>query len=312
MHRSPVAPIREFGASFSVRYAGDLGVNWRETLTAALDDLGVRRFRLMSHWDLIEPKPGKYEFRDLDWQMDQVEARGGEVSLTIGLRQPHYPECHRPDWAREMPEGEWQQKLLDFVARVVERYRNHSALVSWQLENEALNDDFGQCVDFDPERLAAELKLVKELDPEHPVIMSLKNHHSLSVPGPRPDIYATSIYLRVHSRGRYLGSLIPAWYQRARGIYIWKRFKRPFFIHELQAEPWGPAGTQTITLEEQDKSMNPERFRRAVRYARRTGLLPIDLWGLEWWYYRKVNFDDPAMWEEAKSLFQAQKLHSSR
>ncbi|HSH31776.1 MAG TPA: beta-galactosidase, partial [Candidatus Saccharimonadales bacterium] len=90
-----------FGASFSVKYARDLGLDWRQVLTEALDDIGIRRFRLMSHWDLIEPQPGQYDFGDLDWQMDQVAARDGEVSITIGLRQPHHPECHQPAWAKQ-------------------------------------------------------------------------------------------------------------------------------------------------------------------------------------------------------------------
>ncbi len=271
-------------------------------LIAALDDLGIRRFRLMGPWDLIEPKPGKYDFKDLDWQMQHVAKRGGEVSLTLGLRQPHHPECHLPQWARELAHDAWEAALLAFIKVVVNRYKDNKTVVSWQLENEALNDDFGQCVDFDKERLERELQLVKQLD-DRPVIMSLKNHWSWSAPGPVPDIYATSIYLRIHHKGKLRNHIIPPWYQRLRAQYFQLRYKRPFFIHELQAEPWCPRGTQHAPIKEQDLSMNPKQFRYAISYALRTGITPIDLWGLEWWYYRKMLFDDPAMWKEARKVF---------
>lgn len=257
----------------------------------------------MSHWDIIEPKRGKFEFANLDWQMNQVAKHGGEVTLTIGLRQPHHPECHQPKWAYKLKGAEWQEALLKFIEQVVTRYREHPVLVSWQLENEALNDEFGQCVDFDEARLKTELELVKKLDPKHPVIMSLANHSTFKVIGPRPDIYATSIYLIQHKNDGYLESKLPPWYHRLRALYIKLKFGKPFFIHELQTEPWGPGGTQTVSREEQDKSMNPGRFRHAVAYALRTGLAPIDLWGLEWWYYRREKFGDENMLAEARRVF---------
>ncbi|HEX7259863.1 MAG TPA: glycoside hydrolase family 2 TIM barrel-domain containing protein [Candidatus Saccharimonadia bacterium] len=278
-------------------------MNPRKTLLAALDDLGIRRFRLMGPWDLIQPTPTAYDFADLDWQIAQIAKRDGEVSVTLGLRQPHHPECHQPAWARKRSSAEWQEALFAFITTVVNRYKDQAVVVSWQLENEALNKDFGQCADFNQERLEAELQLVKRLDPSRPVIMSLKNHWSFLAPGPIPDVYATSIYLCVHRKGKLRDTILPPLYQRVRALYIRLQFNRSFFIHELQAEPWCPRGTQHTPLAEQDLSMNPKRFRHAVAYALRTGLKPIDLWGLEWWYYRKTRFDDPTMWDEARTVF---------
>lgn len=257
----------------------------------------------MGPWDVIQPMPGKYDFNDLDWQIQQVAKKRGEVSLTLGFRQPHYPECHQPAWARKLPKDEWKQALYAFITTVVNRYKDNPTIVSWHLENEALGDDFGRCADFDVSRLEHELKLVKKLNSERPVIMSLKNHRTFRAPGPVPDVYATSIYLRIHREGKLRDEKFPPMYQRLRGLYLRLRFNRPFFIHELQAEPWCPKGTQHTPIEEQDLSMNPERFRYAVDYALKTGLRPIDLWGLEWWHYRKELFDDPAMWEEARKVF---------
>jgi len=41
----PDGPV-VFGATFSKKYAQSLGLDWRAAFTAALDDLGIRRFRI--------------------------------------------------------------------------------------------------------------------------------------------------------------------------------------------------------------------------------------------------------------------------
>ncbi len=91
-----------YGLSFSVKYSQELGLNWRENYIALLDDLDFDALRLKSYWDLHEPENDVYRFEDLDWQMDEAAKRGMTVSLAIGLRQPRWPECHQPGWAREL------------------------------------------------------------------------------------------------------------------------------------------------------------------------------------------------------------------
>jgi hypothetical protein len=41
-------------------------------LRAAIQDLGVRRFRLMSYWDEHEKTPGDYDFKELDAQIAMI------------------------------------------------------------------------------------------------------------------------------------------------------------------------------------------------------------------------------------------------
>jgi hypothetical protein len=74
-------------------------------------------------------------------------------------------------------------------------------------------------------------------------------------------------------------------------------------IHELQAEAWMPEGFEikTAPVEEQYKSMNPERLKDRFEYGRASGMRTMDLWGVEWWYWRKVKFNDPGLWDVAKS-----------
>ena len=78
-------------------------------------------------------------------------------------------------------------------------------------------------------------------------------------------------------------------------------------IHELQAEPWPPSGSggiKGISLEEQDKTLSAKRLKNNVDFAKATGMRHIDLWGAEYWYYRKVKLHDPTVWDEAKIIFQ--------
>ncbi len=140
----------ELGATFIPSYASYLGVDPHETLDAMINDLGIRQFRFTSYWNEIEPQQGTYDFSTLDWQMAAAEKAGAQVSLAIGLRQPRWPECHAPSWVdTTKPTNEWQPELEAFIAKVVERYKDSSALASYQLENEFFNS-FGDCHNFDP------------------------------------------------------------------------------------------------------------------------------------------------------------------
>jgi len=36
----------------------------------------------------------------------------------------------------------------------------------------------------------------------------------------------------------------------------------------------------------------------------------IDLWGAEWWYWRKVKFNDPSLWNTAKESIKETNDHN--
>ena len=93
----------KFGATFIPRYARYFEIDPEQTMDAMIYDLNIRHFRLVSYWDDIEKSPGKYDFTELDWQFKKLEKVGGTVSLAIGLRHPHWPECHIPAWHKNQP-----------------------------------------------------------------------------------------------------------------------------------------------------------------------------------------------------------------
>lgn len=308
----------DYGVSFSIKYAEELGNDWKANYLALLNDMGFKKFRLMSYWDTIEPQKGKYTFADLDWQMDQAKIHNAKVSLAIGFRQPRYPECHEPDWAKKLPvnQDKWNQALSDYITATVNRYKNNPALGSYQLENEAVNNWFGSCRGSAAprDRLQAEFDLIKRLDKKHPVYMSLSDEHGFPLGKPRPDAYGFSIYRVVYSTNTkihfYTTYPITDWYHRLRAAIIVHILHRPVFIHEMQLEPWGSAATEKLTIAEQNKSMSVAQIHKSLTFGRKTGIREQYLWGGEWWYWRKTHFNDASVWNAVKSELKAAQNNS--
>jgi hypothetical protein len=295
------------GVTFIPKYARYFDLDAKDTLSSILSDLEFKNLRLVSYWSEGEKTRGTYDFSDLDWQFDMAQAAGAKVSLAIGLRQPRWPECHMPTWAEQLPKDEWAPLLKDYMKAVIERYKDNPALESYQLENEFFLKAFGICPDHSRERLVDEFQLVKSLDTEHPVIVSMSNN-AIGTPiyEPTPDAWAISIYKRVWDKTltkRYFEYPIPAWYYGFRAGWTEATRGRNSFIHELQAEAWTPGalGIKETPLEEQDKSMNAERLHDRFEYGRATGMKKMDLWGVEWWYWRKVKRGDSSLWDAART-----------
>ncbi len=304
-------PIKDpvYGVSFSIKQAQNLGVSWKENFIALLDDLQFKKFRLMSYWDDSEATRGEYNFSDLDWQFAEANKRGAKISLAIGLRQPRWPECHQPDWAEDLSYDEWKQALYAYMQTVVNRYKDNPALESYQLENEGLNNWFGECTNSDRDRLIEEYNLVKQWDPTHEIIMGLSDEHGLALGDPVPDVYGFSVYQVVWNDKFIIDSYVtyptPIWYHRLRAALITAVQNRPVIIHELQMEPWGTADTKYLSIEEQNKSMSVEQIAKNFKFARKIGIKEMYLWGGEWWYWRMEN-GDPSIWEAVRQQLQTE------
>lgn len=302
-----------FGTTFIPSYAEFFKLDPKETMQAMIDELGIRNFRLVSYWREIEYEKGTYDFSQLDWQFEKAEAANAKVSLAIGVRQPRWPECHEPDWALNRPIKEWYPDLKLFMTAVVERYKDSPALESYQLENEFFMSVFGKCTDFSRDRLVDEFNMVKALDPHHPIIVSRSNNvWGLPLGEPRADMFAVSIYKRIWDKTitrRYFEYPLPAWFYGSLAGGGELMTGKNMMIHELQAEPWLPdtgefAMNSVRSVEEQDKSLNAERLRSRLQYAKDTGIRRIDTWGAEWWYWRKTVANDPSLWDVAREEFQ--------
>ena len=304
IHTQRAKPLT-LGVTFIPDYARYLGLSPPATMDAIIQDLHVRNFRLVSYWSDIEPVEGHFDFRQLDWEFAKVNAVHGKVSLSIGLRQPRWPECHPPGWVgTSRPEDRWYGQLASYMATVIRRYEHNPALRSYQLENEYFNT-FGHCRNADRSRLIREYAFVKRLDPRHPVILARSNNYGLPVGRPRPDAFGISVYRRVWVSWlhRYVDYPLPSWYYSflagAQEILCGRRS----IIDELQAEPWLPDGksVRDTTLAEQNKSFDADVLRRNIQFARATGVKTIYVWGAVYWYYRKQVLRDPSVWQVARS-----------
>lgn len=307
------------GASFIPDYAEQLGVDPQQTLHAILTDLGVKHLRLVSYWSDVEPTQGHYDFSTLDWEFAQADAAHAQISLSIGLRQPRWPECHPPSWVdTSQPDSQWEPALKQYMQAVVERYKNNPALQSYQLENEYFLKAFGQCQNFDRNRLVSEFNYLKQLDPKHPVIIARSNN-ALGLPlgAPTPDAFGVSVYKRVWDQTitrRYFEYPFPAWFYAFLAGAEEIETGKNTVIHELQAEPWPPYG-ETLTqtdIATQNESLSPERLKDRFQYGKATGIKQIDLWGAEFWYYRMVKLHDPDLWNVAKQQYGAAQASNAK
>lgn len=294
-----------YGVSFSVKQCRNFDLPWQPVLESLIVELGVRRFRLMSYWDEIEKSPGEYDFLQLDIQIAMIEAAKGEVSLCLGARQPRWPENHWPDWAWELPKSQRDEKLLEFIKAVVKRYKDNSTVTSYQLENEALLTNFGERPDTDRNRLLVEYATVKNLDSNTPVVMTTSTSWGIPIRQPIPDIVGFSYYQVLFNNNKYGRSFHRPWLDRVRAWLVKILHGRPSFIHELQAEPWGPKNIWDMTKKEQDKSMSLSQLQKNIEQAKRTGLYPIDFWGAEWWYWLKTTHHDPTIWQTIEKLLKS-------
>lgn len=296
----------EFGVSFSSKYSEQLGLEWKEAYAAILDDLGAKKLRLASYWDDIEKEQDMYNFEDLDWMVAQAAERDAEIILSLGERQPRWPECHTPDWAQKLTKDAKNIEIHEFIRETVNRYKDSPAVIMWQVENEPFLRVFGECPDpITQEELEKEISLVRELDNSRNILVTDSGELSLWYPAiTYGDVFGTTLYRTTWNK--YLGYwdyffIGPSWYRVRAALY--KRTPENIIISELQAEPWFPdIAPVDAPLEEHFKSMTPERLNKIISFTEKTNFGEAYLWGVEWWYWLKEVHGDDKFWEIGKNL----------
>ncbi len=305
----PEAPIK-LGATFSKPYAESLGLDWKQAYTAVLDDLKAHYVRIPAYWPDIEPEPGVYNFKNVDWQVTEAGKRGAQVVLAVGRKLPRWPECWVPEWAKGMDTNLLKSRILSMVEAVVRHYADSPYIIIWQVENEPFFE-FGDCPPPDRDLLKEEIGIVRALD-RRPVMVTESGELSTWINAASlADILGLSTYRIVWSKyvGYFYWPITPLTYaQRAATV---RSFVDDIIISELQAEPWVQQPLTSLSYADQMVLMNPQRLRDNVEFARKIGFSSAYFWGVEWWYWLKVH-GHPEMWQAGKQIFMENSSNGSQ
>jgi hypothetical protein len=334
------------GISFRPRQIEAYGLDAQATLDALLAhpfDL----VRLPAYWNRIEASTGKFDTGELDGQLEAVERAGKRVIMAVGaIKNFGYPEFFVPQHQLERSLREGSLILpsthaallagaMQFVQKVVARYRNRTSIVAWQLEHEAVDPlgvehSWRLGVDF----VQRELDALREVDPSRPVMMNgflptssvvrlsqwwrtRDQGDSLAVASRLADVVGIDYYprhglLALGTRTLYLdGGRLPWQMALTRALLddIRKGGKR-LMVAEGQAEPW-----EAVTLPPNPKqavmfSCRPDdairNYNRAMEWSGPDAPLYAYLfWGADYWVLRDLSGDPSYLQAVARILEEA-------
>lgn len=293
----------EFGISFNQTYAESLGLNWKQAFEDMLRQLQPKYVRIAAMWSEIEPEEEYFDFSDVDWMMNRAADFDTKILLVVGQKAPRWPECHVPEWLDYAEDGV-EEHFLNYVEKVVERYKDNNMLEYWQVENEPfIKFRFGECENYNERLVEEEIELVRKLDPDHKILITDSGELSTWRKASKLcDLFGTTMYRIVRTKTGKIFTydwLPPAAYRYK--AKLWGNDLSSVFISELQAEPWfgGDAPTET-SIKVQEETMNLERMEKHFEYASKTGFPRAYLWGVEWWYYMKIVHGDRQYWDFVK------------
>jgi hypothetical protein len=274
---------------------------------AILNDLKIKELRLSAHWPMIEPQDGKFNFTELDFQMNQARNAGANVILAVGRRVPGWPECHIPDWAGGLGGAEQEQKLMRYLETVVNRYKDYPNLKYWQVENEPYLFFFARhaCGEFNEDLLDREIESVRKIDPQQPILITdsgeMSTWHQAYQKG---DVFGTSIYLYIwnHKIGKFRYPITHHFFRIKHNFMKLFFAEKPAIVIELSSEPWLIQPIIDAPIEVQLERMGIDKFNQMISFSSGTGFDTFYLWGAEWWYWLKKNGRDEH-WQRAKELF---------
>ncbi|PSO45975.1 MAG: hypothetical protein BRC22_00275 [Parcubacteria group bacterium QH_9_35_7] len=295
----------EYGVSFDPERANSLNLKWKQVYLSILQDLDPEYIRISAMWDRIEESKNEFDFSKIDWMIKEAEKHDTQVLLVLGQKAPRWPECHVPDWLEDYGSSQAKDYLFRYIRKTVNRYKEHKALAMWQVENEPfINFSFGECEKYREELVTEEIELVKNLDPDHEIVITdsgeMSSWYTASKVG---DILGTTIYRSVRTPSGFIFTYdwLPAGFYKFKAR-LWGKDYDEFIVSELQAEPWfiGSSTPLNTSITRQKETLNPSRLRDNLDYSKRVGASQVYLWGAEWWYYMKKKRDKEQFWNIIK------------
>jgi len=285
-----------FGIVYSTKQAEDLGLDPLVAYEDILNDLNPERLRIITYWDRIEKQNGVFDFSEIDFLMNKAQEKDIKTTLIIGKKVPRWPECHIPQWLTPSNSQNLEKELTDYLIQVVSRYKNYSNLEFWQVENEPFYN-FGDCFNnnlLSTRELRNEINLVKNLDPNHPIIITSSGEMETWL---KSFIFGDKVGVSLYRRF-YLSTpifkisltypLTPYFYQN-KAKFFENIFNKEVMLTEVQLEPWLDKPLKNIPIEEQFKEFDFKKFKESILFAKETHAPKIYFWGVEWWYWLSLN-----------------------
>ncbi len=290
-----------FGITFSSTYASALHLDVNETYATLVNDLGVRHVRLPLYWSEIEKTPGVFDWSVSDDLIDYSQAHGVELTVVVGMKVPRWPECYVPDWAEGFDENREQHAVLSFIEEAVNRYKDSTAVVRWQVENEPFFP-YGECPLLSVEQFKQRVDLVRSLD-ARPIMVTVSGELGPWLDSAQAaDVLGISMYRQTYNDlwGYFVYPISPAFYT-VRASLVHDAVDA-VIVSELQAEPWFPEAIDHRPLTDWYDTFTAEMFENNIQFARDARLSEVYLWGAEWWVAMKHAGDD-RLWNVAKEVF---------
>jgi len=292
----------DYGVTFSSKYARELGVDPKAVFDSMVNELGIKKVRLVAYWDEIEKVQGQYDFSDLDWQVERAEELGLDVILTVGRRVPRWPECHNPKWIQDKSWDEEKSELLVYMIEVVNRYKDSSAIKIWQVENEPFLTVYVPEIcgsELDKNLLDREIELVRQLDEQDRPILTTDSGNLGSWWGAykRGDMFGSTfyVYLANETIGGFKTIVNHNFYKFKHLLMKIFHGDKPIYLIEVSMEPWLTESIPNTSIEDQLKFMNVDRLEKVIEMSAKTNFDEQYLWGVEWWYYLREN-GHPEIW----------------
>lgn len=324
------AKSAELGTTFSKKQCDYFGLDEKETFLEVLRmDFDV--IRLAAYWDEIEKEEGVFDFSSLDWQIKKARERKIPVVLTVGMKAPRWPEYYIPSWVLEkadLPYGSdvagdpfLKEKALLFIKRTAERYKGEKIIILWQVENEAFTRIGKEAWYIGKEFLQEEVDLVRSIVRGKEILLTsatypnrllrfatrlvspynfIKDYIPMAgtiglnvYPTVGEKKWGMDFYIRTtpEERKRYFTEEIKK--LKENGKKVW--------VTELQAEPWEP-GHLVYKPEEEPKTSSPLETYEAFTELKDEGVEVFLFWGVEYWVYRKKNYNDDRWYELLKRI----------
>jgi hypothetical protein len=320
------------GISFRPLQAAAFGLEAHATLQALLA-YPFQVIRLGAYWNRIEPEAGSFQPQELDREVEAAERAGKQIILCLGpLKNFGYPEFFVPGHHLQQPFPEHRlvkaseypallQAAIEFLTRLVERYKQHESIIAWQLEHEAVSTlGVEHSWRLETEFVAREAAALRKADATRPLIMNgflptsllirlwawwrtRDQGDSLEFAQRLADMvgidyYPRHAYLPFGSKTLYLdGSQSPWLRTRIRKLLPRTGMTaKSLLITEGQAEPWEASTVPANPLNQGFFSCLPEHLVSNYNtcmdwFGEQNPLYAYLFWGAEYWMLRKQSGD---------------------